>query len=140
MIKNEKQFKVTGGWLKKFTKALSEVKGDDLWANIERNAIKSQIDTFNAEIREYKRLKVRKTTSIGSVYKLGEMLIKARIMNNLTQKQFAITVGVNEQQIQRYEESNYESASLSTILNLATALNITSKSFDISIKKSNKDK
>lgn len=56
------------------------------------------------------------------VERLPEMLIQERIRLGLTQKQLAEMVGIKEQQIQRYEATLYQSASLRRIREVSTAL------------------
>ncbi len=142
MIKNERQYKITKSWLSKFKVSLkqvlnSEAKGD-LLVMVEANAIKSQIDEFKRDIAQYDRLKRRVRTPIKSVYRIGDMLVMARIMNGFTQKKLAALMKMKEQQIQRYEETEYQNASLSTVFAIATALNISTSTFDMSIKTKSK--
>lgn len=143
MIKNERQYKITKGWLKNFGQALKEVsnKGEDidpLLIQLEGDAIRSQMADLKKDIREYERLKIRKTIVVKSVFEISTMLISARIMRHMTQKQLAQKVGVAEQQIQRYEETDYQNASLSTIHNIANILNITTSTFHATIKNKKK--
>lgn len=138
MIKNERQYKITKRWLRDFKSALKQVAQkepdvDPLLIEVEMNAIRSQISEFKNDIRQYERLKVRKKTTLKSVYQIGEMLVMARIMSKMTQKQLASKIGVAEQQVQRWEDNNYESTSLHTIFEIAKQLNITSTTFYISI-------
>jgi transcriptional regulator with XRE-family HTH domain len=51
-------------------------------------------------------------------------LIRARIARGLTQRDLAIKLGLKEQQIQRYEETDYASASLARINEVIRALDI----------------
>ena len=51
-------------------------------------------------------------------------LIRARIALRLTQKQLAERVGLKEQQIQRYEETDYVSASFSRLQEIIKALGL----------------
>ena len=60
---------------------------------------------------------------------LPEMLIKARIARGMTQRDLAARIGLKEQQIQRYEATDYASASLSRIMDVVAGLvagNVTS--------------
>jgi transcriptional regulator with XRE-family HTH domain len=50
-------------------------------------------------------------------------LIRARISAGLSQRELAARLGLKEQQIQRYEATNYETASLRRVLEIAAALN-----------------
>jgi len=52
------------------------------------------------------------------------VLIRARIAQHLTQRQLAERVGVKEQQVQRYEATEYSSASLRRVLEIAAALKL----------------
>ena len=134
MIQNERQYKVTQGWAKKFAQAIEDhdpasYEGQDfhpLAAKIYRDALQSQLDTLNDEIREYEALKaggVPLDQNISaSVESLPKALIRTRIAKGLTQKDLAERMGLKEQQIQRYEASGYESASLARISEIAWAL------------------
>jgi transcriptional regulator with XRE-family HTH domain len=56
------------------------------------------------------------------VESLPEMLIEERKRLNLTQRQLAEKLGIKEQQVQRYEATRYQSASLQRLGEVATAL------------------
>lgn len=139
MIQNERQLKITRHWVKQFTASLKEVIKNDapdidpLIIQAEANGIRSQLNTFRKEIRQYNRLKIRRNTPIKSMYEIGEALIKARIMSNLTQKELADKLNMKEQQIQRYEDNIYNNAALHTIFDIARELNVSSTGFSISI-------
>ena len=59
---------------------------------------------------------------LAAVDELPTVLIKARISQGLSQKDLAERIGLKEQQIQRYEATDYASASLSRIKEVANAL------------------
>lgn len=143
MIKNERQFKITNSWLRKFSDSLKEVKKKKspevhpLMIEAETNAIKSQIKEFRQDIREYNRLKTGNGSRINSIYEIGAALVKARIMNNLTQEQLGEKVGMAAQQIQRYEENNYSNAALHTIIEIGKELNLSSTKVSIFLNTTN---
>ena len=56
---------------------------------------------------------------------LATFLIKARIARGLSQRELADRIGLKEQQIQRYEATDYASASLARIKEVASALGAT---------------
>ena len=56
------------------------------------------------------------------VAELPTVLIKARIAQGLSQKDLAERIGLKEQQIQRYEATDYASASLNRIKEVVSAL------------------
>ncbi len=53
------------------------------------------------------------------------MLIKKRRLNGWTQEQLAEKLGIKEQQVQRYESTKYQSASLRRLIEIAKILEIT---------------
>ena len=64
MIKNERQYRITTGWIQKFTQTLAELeKSDDqksppsLLQRAEREALASQRETLQREVREYEALR-----------------------------------------------------------------------------------
>ena len=134
MIQDDHQYMVTQGWAKKFAQAIenhdpASYEGQDvhpLMAKIYRDALQSQLDTLNEEIREYEALKAGDIpldpNISASVANLPKSLIRTRIAKGLTQKDLAERMGLKEQQIQRYEASGYESAGLARITEIAWAL------------------
>ena len=58
------------------------------------------------------------------VAELPTVLIKARIAQGLSQKDLAERLGLQEQQIQRYEATDYASASLTRIREVVSALGV----------------
>ena len=55
---------------------------------------------------------------------LPSMLIKARIARGLSQKDLAERVGLKEQQIQRYEATDYATANLARIKEVVNAFGV----------------
>jgi HTH-type transcriptional regulator/antitoxin HigA len=51
-------------------------------------------------------------------------LIKARITAGMTQKQLAEKIGIQEQQIQRYEANDYASISFARLVEIAQILGV----------------
>jgi transcriptional regulator with XRE-family HTH domain len=82
---------------------------------------------MRVEVAEYEKLKRGKVKVLTAktFHELPEVIIKARIARSMTQKQLAESLGMKEQQIQRYESSNYASVSFSTIERIIEALGIT---------------
>ena len=134
MIQNEHQYKVTRKWAKRFAQAIEELElvGDEAQdfhpraLKIQRDALQGQLDTLNDELREYETLKAGgiplDQNISASIETLPKALIRTRIAKGLTQKDLAERIGLKEQQIQRYESSGYESASLARISEVAAAL------------------
>lgn len=134
MIKNNRQFALTKKRLEDFYSSLEDVKKnppvdkalDPLFPKIYAEAIMSQISDLEAELREYETLLSGeiKTFECSSLAELPSLLIKARISMGLSQKELAEKLGLKEQQIQRYEATDYESASLSRLLEVSDALGL----------------
>jgi transcriptional regulator with XRE-family HTH domain len=141
MIKNDKQYQVTKSRLKEFCVMLNDIRENDaqvdpLYQKMEENAVLSQIIRFKKEIEDYEILKSGATIyiSIDSLPNLYEALIKGRIIRGWTQAELAKQLNLKEQQIQRYELSNYETASISKIYEIASVLDIDIKDLKIKVK------
>jgi HTH-type transcriptional regulator / antitoxin HipB len=130
MIQNEHQYKVTQTKLRELEQYLIDLdlNSDNLSERLlqaEKKGIQVLIDRLYAEIVEYDNLKQQRTPiQICSLDELAIGLIKARISTGMTQKELAAKIGVQEQQIQRYEENQYASASLTRLTEIARALEI----------------
>jgi HTH-type transcriptional regulator / antitoxin HipB len=130
MIQNEHQYKITQTKLRELEQSLADLdvsRGnltERLW-QAEKKGIQVLIDRLRSEIAEYDNLKLQKTPiKIGSIDELAIGLIKARIAAGMTQKELAAKIGLQEQQIQRYEDNQYASASLARLIEIASALEI----------------
>jgi ribosome-binding protein aMBF1 (putative translation factor) len=94
--------------------------------NAQRDALKSQLADLGAELTEYERLRSGKLRKLkkSTFQELPTELIRARIARGLTQKDLARKLGLKEQQIQRYEETDYASASLHRVYEVIKALDL----------------
>ena len=128
MIKNERQYKITKSYLDKFKETLLNLEKKDVTSliELEKNAIQSQITDLKREIDEYNDLKsgMVPVFELNSIDQLPKTLIKARISLGLSQKKLGELIGLHEQQIQRYESTDYETASIAKIKEIAKALNL----------------
>ena len=132
MIKNSRQYKITKSCKAKFSDALRALEDKDMHCEttplllLQKNALKNQILDLQREIDEYEDLVSGNIpiAELNSIDQLPITLIKARISLNLSQKKLGDMVGLAEQQIQRYESTEYESASISKIKEIANALNL----------------
>ena len=128
MIKNERQYKITKSQIAKFETALDELAARD-GANtrlrkLEADALRSQLDELRDEVKQFEQLRSGgpKQIQIDSLDELPRALVKARIAGGLSQKELAERLGLKEQQIQRYEATDYGSASLTRLKEIAKAL------------------
>ena len=131
MIKNEKQLGITKKKLRDFKTAFQNLKTGlaakaDIRIKMQADALESDIKALQKKIKEYEKLRTGdvKILTGHSIEDLPSLLIKARIARSMSQKQLAQTLGLKEQQIQRYESSNYASASLSRIIEVVQALDL----------------
>ncbi len=133
LITNDYQYRLTKAAADKFRAALTEMKNAPPRADIhprllkaEREAMESQLQDLEAELADYVRLKGSGTAhiAIGSVSALGRGLVQARIAAGLSQKELANRLHLKEQQIQRYEQTEYETASLGRLADVARVLHV----------------
>ncbi len=132
MIKNERQYRITRVQAERFSQTLRSLEGRQteasgvhpLIAKAQQDAVKSQLADLESELREYESLKAGEfqLDELNLVAELPTVLIKARIAQGLSQRELAEHIGVKEQQIQRYEATDYASASLARIKEVANAL------------------
>lgn len=131
MIKNLNELKATQQKLTEFQnslKKLDEYNGDidSIQVQIQKDSIKSFIEEFENEIREFENLKRGDACyiSLNDIHKLHEVLIKARIAFRMSQEELAKKIGTSQQQLQRWESGNYESITWSTMLDVIDTLGI----------------
>lgn len=133
-IKNPQQHQRTLGWIRRFEAALDQMPktpppDSDLnqaqW-ELGRSGPEAQLEDLREQVREYERLREGEavTVDVTDVGELPGVLIQARIAAGLTQKQLAERLGIKEQQIQRYEATEYRSASMRRVSEVADALGI----------------
>jgi ribosome-binding protein aMBF1 (putative translation factor) len=75
-------------------------------------------------IRIPSRWKLCKILELDSLEGLPKVLIQARIAAGLTQEDLAARLGVKPQQIQRYEASDYQTASFARLREIARLLGL----------------
>ena len=134
MIKNERQYRITRAQAERFAQALRECEGrrseptevHPLLLKAREDALRSQLSDLESDLREYEALRAGEFEfdDLKTITELPRMLIKARIARGLSQRDLADRLGLKEQQIQRYEASDYESASLARIRNVVDALGV----------------
>jgi transcriptional regulator with XRE-family HTH domain/Zn-dependent peptidase ImmA (M78 family) len=132
MIKNDRQYRITKAQAARFENALrslhqnGEPKADvhPILLKAQEEALRSQLDDLRREIVEYEALRagVFDVESLEILKDLPKALIKARIASGMSQKDLADKLGLKEQQIQRYESTDYATASLSRIREVLAVL------------------
>lgn len=131
MITNERQYRITKGWLKKFeaSATLNQQREPppDVHPRIHQaatDALRSEAEVLRDQVREYERLRAGrvKQRTLHSLDELPKAIIEARIAARVTQKGLADRLGVAEQQVQRWEANDYAGVSIQRIQDVADAL------------------
>lgn len=135
MITTDRQYTVTKQRAEEFRTAIREFKEldlvkagiDPIIVSAQRASLVEQLHELEQEIEQYETLKSGEQTTLlaDDVADLGRKLIEGRIAQGLSQKALAERLGMKEQQVQRYEQERYKTASLSRISEVARALGLT---------------
>jgi len=133
MIMNAREYAITRSQASKLRGALDVARAHgpaggvhpELHA-LELSAIESEITRLEQEVEAYEALRDGRTLQVSAadVTDLPSVLVKARIANNMSQKELAELLGVHEQQIQRYEATGYRSVSFDRLLEVARVLGV----------------
>ncbi|OKH35415.1 DNA-binding protein [[Phormidium ambiguum] IAM M-71] len=135
MIKNEKEYQITLDWLRRFEQSVAELdnneslKADQPRWQLHRDSYQSQVNELKSEIVEYERLiNCDKSQPIQikveNMNKLPDALIKARIAAKISQQELAEILGIEEQRVKQYEDTDYQCASFGEILEVSTVLGV----------------
>lgn len=134
MITNERQYRITNAQLEKFKatvdafdlKKATERIGSSVLAKAELDALKSECEVLSMQLLEYQSLQSGAITELRAsrLEELPIILIKARIARGMSQRELAETLGLKEQQIQRYEAEEYAAANLRRLAEVAAALGL----------------
>lgn len=131
MIKNSKQLALTKKRITEFSDAICKLQSEEskfspLLAKAQIDALICQRDILVQQAEEYELLLAGDLAvfDVNSISDLPKTLIMARISMGLTQKDLADILGMKEQQIQRYENTEYNSASFKTLVSIVEALDL----------------
>lgn len=136
MIKNSKQYNATKEYAARFKASLEELEAqksemDNLEFEFSYNSYLYQYNELLAELEEYDNLKTTNVLKERSIDRIAEVLIQARIAKGWTQAELAEKLGIDAQQIQRYEANDYESASLARIFDVINIMELNIELKDI---------
>jgi DNA-binding XRE family transcriptional regulator len=103
-------------------------KDPDGW-QLSRDVKQSHLMALQTEIAEYERLINCDNCQpiqikVESINKLPDALIKARIAAKISQQELAQILGIEEQRVKQYEDSDYQCASFLEILEVSTVLGV----------------
>ena len=132
MIKNEREYRITKAQAHKFRRALTAFDAENDTSlhprlrEAQGDALRSQLADLEAELDQYESLRSGRRCIIRtqSLEDLPRALIQARVVLGLTQRDLAERLGLREQQVQRYEATEYASASLRRIREVVDALGV----------------
>jgi HTH-type transcriptional regulator/antitoxin HipB len=135
LIQNERQYQVTRRQLNRLQSALTEAMSASVPADLppviregHLNSIQFLMQDLEAEIAEYDRLRrlgpPAASTTLTSLADLPAALVRARIAQNLSQRQLAERLGVTAQRVQQDESAGYARASLERLRRVADALGV----------------
>src|SRR5689334_440133 len=118
ILKNQKQASVTKERLAELKKAKIEFIenekkiGKDAF-DLNMNSLESLIEELQEQINIYEAITNNEMQSLSNLEfnDIPEVLIASRLAQKKSQKDLANILGINEQQIQRYEMKGYEQAS-----------------------------
>lgn len=130
MIKNNKQKSITEERIAELSngKSLAEINKD--MSAIEKlytiNSFNAMISKLEKEVQEYENLKNDnlKILPAKSLEELPTVLIQTRIALGMSQTELGVKLGIQPQQIQRYESNDYQSISFDRILEIANILGV----------------
>jgi HTH-type transcriptional regulator/antitoxin HipB len=141
MIKNSKQAAITRAKLEGLKKDLVNFEQTQKEAfhpvrfQLGVKAFQGLITDLSNQLDDYERLTKAAVNEFEgySLRDLAKLLIGARLAQNLSQKDLGDKLGIQEQQIQRYEQDDYTKASWGRILEVvgALGLNISMEKFKV---------
>jgi Zn-dependent peptidase ImmA (M78 family)/transcriptional regulator with XRE-family HTH domain len=131
MITNERQYRITKAQLDRFAELAEDLRAStpdpsDFKRSLELRAADAQAKELQAQIAEYEGLR-EGSIPVGRLRSLDELpdvLTRARIASGLTQKALGERLGIQEQQIQRYEANGWSGVGFSRLVEVANVLGI----------------
>jgi ribosome-binding protein aMBF1 (putative translation factor) len=134
MIKHNRQYASSKEWIVRFEQSIAEIRAssgpadrlDDEKRELLARSQEGLRDRLRAEVAEYEALRSGAVNrlSVDSLGSLAEALVKARIAAGLTQRELADRLGISEAEIERDEATDYESATLARVADIAAALDL----------------
>lgn len=131
MIANERQYRISKAELRRFEEALASqgdyVPSEDVdprMREVMAAALEGQAETLRSEIKHYEDLRDGRVNQreLEGFLDLLTALIEARIAAGLTQRALAERLGLQEQQVQRWEANLYSGVGMERLQEVADAL------------------
>ena len=128
MIRNERQYKVSVAQRDKLATQLAATSSAQApeWVITSTQAtLRSQMASIEMELSDYEALRAREVDfAVSDLAGLPRELVRARIARHMSQRELAEQLGLKEQQIQRYEATDYAGANVSRLSDVMTALGV----------------
>jgi ribosome-binding protein aMBF1 (putative translation factor) len=127
MITNELQLRVSKSALRDFEAALpgqyADQTIDELTRRVNIDATQGEMESLRRQIEQYEQIEEGVTRKLDVPFRdLASVIALARVAAGLKQKQLAEQLGMKEQQIQRYEATDYVHASLGRVQEILAML------------------
>ncbi|HEX6666387.1 MAG TPA: helix-turn-helix transcriptional regulator [Solirubrobacterales bacterium] len=131
MIANERQYRISKAELRRFEEALASQQDyvpsegvDPRMRGVMAAALEGQAETLRNEIKRYEDLRDGRVNQreLEGFLDLLTALVEARIAAGLTQKALAERLGLQEQQVQRWEANLYSGVGMERLQEVADAL------------------
>ncbi|HBB35596.1 MAG TPA: XRE family transcriptional regulator [Cyanobacteria bacterium UBA8803] len=137
MILNDLEYQVTKERIEGFERVLALLNAPDndlkktnpiMW-QLNVDGVQSLLDDFTSQMQEYEALINRDESEpivfeIDALSELPRVLIQARIAAKISQDELAERLGIEESMLQRYEDREYESATLMQLIEISEVLGI----------------
>lgn len=131
MIKNKNQSEIVRKEIRDLSMALKEIDNIsetqklDIQQEIQYKIWKSRIEDLNIELGEYEKLSSGNLRILEiTTNELQKAIVSFRIASGLTQRKLADKLEIQEQQIQRYEQNDYLTASFERIIQILNILEV----------------
>jgi hypothetical protein len=133
VISNERQYRITKSEAAKFAQSIAAARErepspdvDPLIHQAMIESLESELVVLREQLDQYEALKAGhvKGRKVKSLRELPMLLIEGRIAAGLTQQQLAGRLGLQEQQIQRYEATLYTGVGLDRLQDVADAVGL----------------
>jgi ribosome-binding protein aMBF1 (putative translation factor) len=131
MITNERQARIAAGKIRKLEREKERIEGKAVEGNptLQKalvEGVRSQIQEMKEDLEAYEQIKSgeKRVLALGRLEDLPNVLMMARVAQGMSQRGLAQKLGMKEQQIQRYEATHYQSASLKRVIEVASTLGV----------------
>lgn len=136
MIKNEKEYQYSQECARRFEYSIKALEQDEELKNkdsegwqLSCDVKQSHLIALQEEIAEYERLihcdkSQPIQIKVENLNKLPDALIKARIAAKMSQQELAQILGIEEQRVKQYEDTDYQCAGFVEILEVSAVLGV----------------